>query len=260
MEKSLPQKALETFKQKGAKEFVHKSCGVLSRLAKPISNKIEPALYPYAAWRISREIGKKQTALSVTSFLFDKLGHLIKPKQIRWEITELAKIVENLKPKVVVEIGTARGGTLFAFSRLATPTAIIVSIDLPWGGTGDYPTWREKIYQKFSSPEQKLTLMRADSHQQETLEKLESVLGGRDIDFLFIDGDHTYGGVKKDYELYSPLVRVGGVIALHDVAKHNATPNCEVDRFWDEIRATSKSQEFISVPPQNWGGIGVVYK
>lgn len=36
------------------------------------------------------------------------------------------------------------------------------------------------------------------------------------IDFLHIDGDHTYEGVKIDWELYSPKVRRGGYITIHD--------------------------------------------
>jgi len=36
-------------------------------------------------------------------------------------------------------------------------------------------------------------------------------------DFLFIDGDHTYEGVEGDFEMYSPLVRRGGIIAFHDI-------------------------------------------
>lgn len=36
------------------------------------------------------------------------------------------------------------------------------------------------------------------------------------IDFLFIDGDHTYEGVKKDFELYSKLLTENGVIVIHD--------------------------------------------
>lgn len=36
------------------------------------------------------------------------------------------------------------------------------------------------------------------------------------IDFLFLDGDHTEEGVFKDWEIYSPLVKKGGLIALHD--------------------------------------------
>jgi predicted O-methyltransferase YrrM len=46
------------------------------------------------------------------------------------------------------------------------------------------------------------------------------VLNEQNLDFLFIDGDHTYKGVKEDFEMYSPLVRKGGVIAFHDITKH----------------------------------------
>jgi len=36
------------------------------------------------------------------------------------------------------------------------------------------------------------------------------------IDFLFIDGDHNYDGVKKDWDLYSPLLKKGSIVAFHD--------------------------------------------
>lgn len=36
------------------------------------------------------------------------------------------------------------------------------------------------------------------------------------IDFLFIDGDHSEKGTFEDWEFYSPLVKTGGLIALHD--------------------------------------------
>lgn len=36
------------------------------------------------------------------------------------------------------------------------------------------------------------------------------------IDFLFIDGDHTYEGVKKDFDLYSKLLSENGLIIIHD--------------------------------------------
>jgi hypothetical protein len=36
------------------------------------------------------------------------------------------------------------------------------------------------------------------------------------IDFLFIDGDHSYEGVKRDFELYTQLLTENGVIIIHD--------------------------------------------
>lgn len=36
------------------------------------------------------------------------------------------------------------------------------------------------------------------------------------VDFLFIDGDHNYDGVKLDWDLYSPLLSPGAIVAFHD--------------------------------------------
>lgn len=36
------------------------------------------------------------------------------------------------------------------------------------------------------------------------------------LDFIFIDGDHSYEGVKKDFELYSTILTDNGIIVLHD--------------------------------------------
>ncbi|MEO0196406.1 MAG: class I SAM-dependent methyltransferase [candidate division WOR-3 bacterium] len=45
------------------------------------------------------------------------------------------------------------------------------------------------------------------------------MLGNSKLDFLFIEGNHSYEGVKMDFEMYFPLVRKGGIIAFHDIVK-----------------------------------------
>ena len=39
-----------------------------------------------------------------------------------------------------------------------------------------------------------------------------------ELDFIFIDGDHSLEGIKKDWELFSIKVKKGGIIALHDTS------------------------------------------
>jgi len=67
----------------------------------------------------------------VFSFKFNKIS--LKPIQIKNEIRQLLKILERNKPKTVLEIGTAKGGTLFLLCKVSDPKATIVSIDLPGG-------------------------------------------------------------------------------------------------------------------------------
>lgn len=40
------------------------------------------------------------------------------------------------------------------------------------------------------------------------------------LDFLFIDGDHRYQEVLRDYEDWTPLLRTGGTLAIHDARMH----------------------------------------
>ena len=37
------------------------------------------------------------------------------------------------------------------------------------------------------------------------------------IDYLHIDGEHSYEGVKKDFELYSTIMSENGIITIHDI-------------------------------------------
>jgi cephalosporin hydroxylase len=191
--------------------------------------------------------------------LIDFSFNVIGPSQVKSEILQLAELVQKRQPRVVVEIGTERGGTLFLWHELSHPEAVIVSIDLPGGvHGGGYPFWKTFFYKRFAKNNQQLCLIRADSRSPETLEKLRSLLDGKKIDFLFIDGDHTYNGVKTDFQNYSSFMSPDGMIAFHDVSTTPPAVSCKVDVFWREIRNNYRNVEFIENPDQGWGGIGVL--
>jgi predicted O-methyltransferase YrrM len=44
------------------------------------------------------------------------------------------------------------------------------------------------------------------------------------LDFIFIDGDHSYEGLKTDWELYSPKLKKGAIILLHDTTVPDFDP------------------------------------
>jgi predicted O-methyltransferase YrrM len=162
-----------------------------------------------------------------------------------------------------VEIGTASGGALSAFCQIASKDALLVSIDLPGGEFGGaYHEGAISGRSDLARKGQSLRFLRCDSHEQSTRQALLDILAGREVDLLFIDGDHTYDGVKADFEMYSALVSPAGIVAFHDVLKHPQLPTCEVDRFWNEIKADFVHHEFL-VPDDDrgwgpWGGIGVL--
>jgi predicted O-methyltransferase YrrM len=196
----------------------------------------------------------------VVNFAMD--NPFIRPAQVPSEFKRLADIVAEMKPKTVLEIGTYHGGTLFAFCKLADPTATIISLDLPGGAFGGgHSRLHLNTLRRFAQPDQHLDFLRCNSHDVTTLGRVQNILQGKSLDFLFIDGDHSYEGAKQDFDLYSPLVHPGGMIAFHDVAEHTQKgyETCEVSRVWHEIKLRYRHTEIIENPLQGWAGIGVVY-
>jgi predicted O-methyltransferase YrrM len=192
-------------------------------------------------------------------FVFFSDRGLLRPLQRRSEIHGLLVELTGREPAVVVEIGTASGGNLFLFTRVAAADAVIASIDLPAGNFGGgYGLWRVPLYRSFAMARQRVHLIRSDSHARSTFERLKRVLEGRPIDFLFIDGDHSYEGVKRDFELYHPLVSPSGLIALHDIVAHPPGSGCEVDRFWREVRQVGNWREIVADRDSQFAGIGVI--
>jgi predicted O-methyltransferase YrrM len=182
----------------------------------------------------------------------------IKPSQVKSEITELLRIVQELSPKRIVEIGSSRGGSLFFFAHFTNPERII-SIDLPRGSFGGgYPFWKIPLFKSLGK-KHVIKLIRANSHSEETLGRLTTLIKGSQVDFLFIDGDHTYQGVKLDFQMYSPLVRKGGIVAFHDIVAHDPISGCEVDKFWNEIKKNYNHIEIIEDKNQKWAGIGILF-
>ena len=225
---------------------------------------VRPGLGPVAAHQLRHRadtISSVGEILDLT-FEFEAFGIRLQPYQSRWEFQRLLEEVQRLRPKAMLEIGTANGGSLFALARVCAPDAHIISVDLPNGSFGGgYTRWKIPLFNAFAYGTQRLDLIRDDSHDRRTFEDVEARLGGQMLDFAFIDGDHTYDGVRRDFELYKPLVRPGGIIAFHDIVPladdHPPSTNDpgEVPLFWTHLTATHEGKELVD--PTSTGGFGI---
>jgi len=78
-------------------------------------------------------------------------------------------------------------------------------------------------------------------------------------DLIFIDGDHSYEVVKKDFENYKTLINDNGVIALHDI---NSIIHTGVPKLWEEIIKSKvyKTTTVICTDFPMKAGIGILKK
>jgi len=189
---------------------------------------------------------------------FKAVGIRIDPQQSHEEILSLLKLVASLKPRALLEIGSYLGGTLLLFAAVADTTAKVLSLDLYRNAT-----WKFPFYKSFAREAQSVELIPANSHDSKAREEVLDILSGDLLDFLFIDGDHSYQGVKRDFEMYGNLVRDGGLIAFHDIV-FSPYPGNEVNKFWNRIKNSYKFEEIVKRTSlegrtQISGGIGILY-
>ena len=224
--------------------------------------------------------------------IIDEAYKLYMP-QDRYEITELCEVfrqnvgvIKNSESFNVLEIGTKYGGTFYLWNKLLDaiqedvygmePTrpvnrGMCISIDMNDGGQhgGISNEEMDKRDLWFQERFDNVHFIRGDSHSIYTQAECARVLHRGEIfgsnsenriDFLFIDGDHTYEGVKMDFEMYSPFVKTGGIIAFHDIviSDHHHSRNVYVGEFWKELVDSGKYDTFEINSNLDWAGIGVI--
>lgn len=124
----------------------------------------------------------------------------------------LSKETEN----VFVEIGSYLGASscFIAEGLLKTGKAKLYCID----------TWRNDAMSEGKRDTYDEFLKNTEKYKdiiipvRETSENAVSVLQKqiKSIDMLFIDADHNYEGCKRDWDLYSPFLRIGSLVIFHD--------------------------------------------
>lgn len=182
----------------------------------------------------------------------------LQPCQKEAEILGFLAWLKDIKPRTIVEIGVARGGTSYLMMNRVPGVRQYI-------GVAFFPLNR-RLLRQLAPDSLRLDYACGSSRDPQAKEKVIRLLKGNPIDLLFIDGDHSYEGVKADWMNFSPLVRSGGWIALHDILPPECRPNgtaangfaAEVDRFWCEVKSSHFTRTFIEENDQFGYGIGVV--
>lgn len=228
----------------------------MPRFMKTLSRRLrQPFNSLYAMRRLKEYHSKRRTLDEVVDWAMNFGGGgfmTVKTLQIPTEITQLARAVQAIQPKIILEIGTARGGTSLIWSYLASKR--VISCDL------NDLTLQRPLFTRFPPPDSacKVTLLTGNSHDAGFKAKVAKELNGEKVDFLFIDGDHTESGVEADYNDYKEFVRPGGLIAFHDIVEKQPFATNQVYHLWKRIKIGANAQEFVANPDQTGFGIGVI--
>ena len=140
------------------------------------------------------------------------------PKKINMSRDELGNIIKSLGGKEGVEVGVYKG----AYTKALLDAGLKVYGVDPWKAfKGQGRTQRVQDRQDFLyGHAQRYLKEYIDKGQCELVRKtsMEALDDFKDksLDFVYIDGDHTFGHVGQDIYQWSKKVKTGGVVAGHD--------------------------------------------
>ena len=133
----------------------------------------------------------------------------------------LVEPISKLTGELVgVEIGVCLGATTEEFILKIPNIKKLYGVDsyptyIDWNGA-DYnddrqQKMKESADNRLKPYDDKVTLV-----YQTSLEFADT-LPPESLDFVFIDGDHSYEGSSADFKAYYPLIKKGGIFAGHDI-------------------------------------------
>ena len=169
------------------------------------------------------------------------------------EYIEVYRWMKELSLVGFIEIGSAFGGSFHLWSTLISGKKISVDM-VP---TGQYPKTLtpELVHQRNNIWHKHFTdvhCIQGNSQLLTTAALVEDALNGNLVDWLYIDAEHTYEGVKADFKMYKHLVRPGGYVGFHDInmlISDDGHHRAGTGVYWNEIIASNqyKHWEFANV-------------
>ena len=138
-------------------------------------------------------------------------------------------------PVIGVEVGVWRG--YMSYALLCRPDVILFMVD-NWVGNEEYADIGHGAKDQEKNKEMALANTQYAGERRRVLHndsaKASLNITDRSLDFVFIDADHSYEGVKTDIFYWRPKVKKGGLLGGHDYANPRHSFGVEVKRAVDE--------------------------
>lgn len=139
------------------------------------------------------------------------------------------------KPRIIVELGTHSGNSYFAICQAVNQYETgskCYAVDT-WQGDAHALSYGEDIYEMVRKHNEQNYTSFSTLHRMTFDEALSKFEDGS-VDFLHIDGLHTYEAVKHDFETWFPKLAPGAIVLFHDTNVRKE--DFGVWKFWSELK------------------------
>jgi len=164
-----------------------------------------------------------------------------------------AWLTQEVRPKILVELGTHTGNSYFAFCQSVVEGDVATkcyAVDT-WQGDEHAGLYGDEIFAKVNAYHQE-HYSKFSSLLRTTFDEAVSYFSDQSIDILHIDGLHTYEAVRHDFETWLPKLAPGAIILFHDTNVREQ--NFGVWKLWEELQVRYPNNlEFV-----HSNGLGVL--
>ena len=160
-------------------------------------------------------------------------------------------LVAQLRPRLLVELGTDRGESYFAFCQSAAENHTATrsfAID-HWRGDSHAGSYDEATFTDVDA-HNRAHYAAFSTLQRTSFDEALERFAPESIDLLHIDGHHTEEAVRHDVEAWLPKLRPGGILLMHDIAVRGR--GFGVWKVWAEMTERGRSAAFAAPP-----GLGI---
>lgn len=140
----------------------------------------------------------------------------------------LQEIIFKTRPRFIIELGVAWGGSLLFYSTLMDVLGgeRIIGVDIY------IPDDLKKRLSTYGKLSERLTLINGSSIEEGTLSRIKSIVGGCREVMILLDSYHTHDHVLKELQLYSPLIGKGFYLICGDTIVEDIPEQKHRSRPW----------------------------
>ena len=168
--------------------------------------------------------------------------------QLPQDIVAMQEVIYQVRPDMIVETGVAHGGSLVYYSSLmdmmGLTDGIVVGVDIDIRAHNRAALEAHPTYGR-------MRLIQGSSVDPDVAAQVKELAAGRKRVIVTLDSMHTHDHVRRELELYSPLVTRGSYLVVFDTAVEWLPKEMYPDRPWGPgDNPMTAVQEFLRANPR----------
>lgn len=165
--------------------------------------------------------------------------------QLPEDILMMQELIYKVRPDVIVETGTAHGGTAVFYASILEllGKGRVISIDVE---IRDH----NRLAIQAHPMNKRITLVEGDSVDDALVERVRKMIQTGDKVLVALDSNHAYAHVRKELDKYAPLVTPGSWLVVFDGVMEILTDAPDGKPEWARDSPAGAVRDFLSKHPE----------